>query len=205
VELRFCDEQPFGFSWIVPDEPATRTSHALVAEGRVWLVDAVDWAPALERAARAGATSAVLQLLDRHNRDCAALAARLGVPHLVAPAALPDSPFSVVEVRRSRAWQEVALWWEEMRMLVVAEAVGTNRFFAPAGGAGVHLLLRLTPPRRELGGIEPRHLLVGHGTGLHGDAATAGLRSALADARRGLPRAALQLPSFALDAWRRRR
>ena len=205
MELRFCDEQAVGFSWQVADEPATRTSHALIADGRVWLVDPIDWAPALERAAGAGTPSAVLQLLDRHNRDCAAVAARLGVPHLVVPPAVPDSPFAVVEVRRSRHWQEVALWWKETRTLVVAEAVGTNRFYAPAGRAGVHLLLRLTPPRRQLGELEPRHLLVGHGAGLHGEGAADGLRSALDGARRGLPRVLLTLPPLALDALRRRR
>jgi hypothetical protein len=205
VEPRFCDEQPFGFSWQVADEPATRTSHALVADGRMWLVDPIDWAPALERAAGAGTPSAVLQLLDRHNRDCAAVAARLGVPHLVVPRAVPDSPFAVVEVRRTRLWQEVALWWEETRALVVAEAVGTNRFYAPAGGVGVHVLLRLRPPRRQLGGLEPRHLLVGHGAGLHGEDTADGLRSALDDARRGLPRVLLTVPALLLDARRRRR
>ncbi len=41
-----------GFSWIVA-EPMTRTSHALAAEGKVWLVDPVDWPKAIERAQRA--------------------------------------------------------------------------------------------------------------------------------------------------------
>jgi hypothetical protein len=204
MDVRFCDEVPHSFSWIV-DEPATRTSHALWSSGRVWLVDPVDWEPALERATAAGTPAAVLQLLDRHNRDCAAIAARLGVPHLVAPRAIPDSPFAVVEVKRSKRWQEVALWWEETGTLVVAEAVGTNPFFAPSGGAGVHLLLRLDPPRRQLGGYEPEHLLVGHGVGLHGPAAAAGLGDALERARSGLPRALLKLPALALDARRRRR
>lgn len=204
MHVRFCDELDHGFSWIV-DEPATRTSHALTDAGRVWLVDPVDWEPALERARAAGEPAAVLQLLDRHNRDCAALAARLGVPHLVAPTRVPESPFEVVEVKRSRRWREVALWWPQTRTLVVAEAIGTNRFFAPGGRAGVHLLLRLHPPRAALAGLEPEHLLAGHGCGLHGEEAAAGLRDALERARTDLPRALLQLPALALDARRRRR
>src|SRR4029079_16213178 len=96
VEIRFCDARGAqGFSWIV-DEPATRTSHVLASEGRVWLVDPVRYEPALERGGQLGAPLAVLQLLDRHKRDCAAVAATVGVPHLVVPDVLPDSPFAVI-------------------------------------------------------------------------------------------------------------
>lgn len=204
VAARFCDELAHGFSWIV-DEPATRTSHALVTGSDVWLVDPVDWPEAIERAVSAGRIAGVLQLLDRHNRDCAAIAARVGVPHLVAPRSVPGSPFDVLEVRRSRRWQEVALWWPAAETLVVAEAIGTNAFYAPAGGAGVHLLLRLTPPRLTLGGVEPRHLLVGHGEGLHGEEAELALERALAESRRRLPHAVSALPALAVDAFRRRR
>jgi hypothetical protein len=205
VNARFCDELPFGYSWIV-DEPATRTSHALVAEGRIWLVDPVDWSPALERARGLGEPAAVLQLLDRHNRDCAAVAERLRVDHLVAPASIPEAPFAVVEVKRSRRWREVALWWAETKTLVVAEAIGTNAFFTGGvGPAGVHLMLRLRPPREALGVFRPEHLLVGHGEGVHGPQAADALRAALANSRRHLPRQAMKLPALALDAYRRRR
>ena len=201
-----CDDRRGrGFSWIV-DDPMTRTSHALAADGRVWLVDPVRDPPALERAAALGAPQAVLQLLDRHNRDCAALAAELGVPHIVAPEALDGTPFEVVPVRRSRNWNEVALWWRAERTLVVAEAIATNRFFT--GGrerAGVHLLMRLSPPREALGRFEPEHLLVGHGEGIHGPEATDALRQSLATARTGLLHLLPRIPAFAVDAARRRR
>jgi hypothetical protein len=89
---------------------------------------------------------------------------------------------------------------------VVAEAIGANPFFAAGGDpAGVHLLLRLHPPRAALGGFEPEHLLVGHGEGLHGAHATEGLRDALAHSRTGLPRLVLRVPGLAVDAIRRRR
>ncbi len=160
MAIRFCDDLGSnGFSWIV-EEPMTRTSHALAAAGRVWLVDPVDWPDAIDRATSLGEPAAVLQLLDRHNRDSAAIAERLGVPHVTTPRELPGTPFAVVEVRRSRRWQEVALWWPERRTLVVAEALGTNPFFpARDDRVGVHGLLKLTPPRmlrRLRAGAPPR-------------------------------------------------
>lgn len=205
MNARFCDDRgDAGFSWIV-EEPMTRTSHALVADGRTWLVDPVDWPDAIERACASGDPVGVLQLLDRHNRDCASIAGRLDVPHLVAPDAVPASPFDCIPVRRTRRWAETALWWHESKTLVIAEAVATNRFFT--GGkeaAGVHLLLRLSPPRM-LEHYAPLHLLVGHGEGIHGAAATTGLSRAIARSRRDLPRVVLQVPGLALDARRRRR
>ena len=69
MSIRFCDDRgEHGFSWIV-DDPMTRTSHALAANGHVWIIDPVEHQPALERAMALGAPVAVLQLLDRHNRD----------------------------------------------------------------------------------------------------------------------------------------
>ena len=206
MEIELCDDRGSeGFSWIV-DEPATRTSHALADGGRVWLVDPVRDDEALERAAALGRPAAVLQLIDRHNRDCAAVAAELAVPHLVAPDAVPDSPFEAIAVIRRRWWRETALWWPATRTLVVAEAIGSNRFFVAEGeSVGVHLLLRLTPPRAAFDRLEPEHLLVGHGRGVHGAAAAEALRHALAHSRRGLPGLAARIPGFAADAIRRRR
>ena len=205
MDIRFCDDLgDNGFSWLV-EEPMTRTSHALVTAGKVWLVDPVDWPEAIARAASLGEPAGVLQLLDRHDRDCGAIAERLGLPHLTVPPQVPGAPFDLVELRHSKRWHEVALWWEAARTLVVAEAVATNPFFT--GGAaelGVHPLLRFRPPR-ALTAFEPEHLLVGHGEGLHGAAATDGLRTAIAQSRRGLPRLLLKAPALALDARRRRR
>ncbi len=206
VRIEVCDDRgAAGFSWIV-GEPATRASHALADDGRVWLVDPLRHDEALQRASTLGQPAGVVQLLDRHNRDCADVAAELGVPHLVVPDSITNSPFETVALTRKRGWRETALWWPATRTLVVAEAIGTNRFFAAGGeAAGVHLLLRLTPPRDALGRFAPEHLLVGHGQGIHGPAATAALRHALAHSRRGLPRLLLGVPGFAVDAYRRRR
>jgi hypothetical protein len=166
----------------------------LLEEGPFGLTWELDEPMALERALALGRPAAVLQLLDRHNRDCAALAERLDVPHLTLPDALPDTPFEVIPLVDTRFWREVALWWAEPRVLVVAEAIGTAPAYAVGRmGAGVHIGLRLRPPRR-LAAYEPEHLLVGHGPALHGPRATAALHEALGRSRRDLPRAAIALP-----------
>ena len=193
MRLRFCDDLgPDGFGWVV-EEAGTRASHALAADGRVWLVDALDWPDAIERALELGEPAGVIQLLDRHDRDCAPLAARFGVPHVVAPRTAPGSPFTFVELVNRRFWRESALWWPRARTLVVAEALGTNRFYT--GGTaplGVHVVLRLTPPT-ALGSFEPDRLLVGHGEGVLRDA-TPALREALRSSRRRLPGVVARLP-----------
>jgi hypothetical protein len=192
MNVRFCDESPDGFGWIV-DEAMTRASHALVADGRVWLVDPVDWPGAVERARGFGTPAGVIQLLDRHTRGCAAIAERLGVPHLVTPDEIPGSPFEVVSVVRRKRWQERALWWPGARTLVTADALATNRFYTGGRGkVGVHIVLRLTPPR-QLGLYDAERLLVGHGEGVLTDAAAA-IREALRRSRRDLPRVLVRLP-----------
>jgi hypothetical protein len=194
LTFRYCDDRgERGFGWIA-DEAMTRTSHALAADGKVWLVDPVDWPDAIERALALGEPAAVLQLLDRHNRDSAALAERLGVRLFVTPDAVPDDPFECVPIVRLKRWQERALWWAEARTLVVAEALGTNAFYTGGHAAvGVHLLLRLRPPRR-LAEFDPEHLLVGHGEGLHGSGTADAVERALAESRRRLPGVVVRLP-----------
>ena len=198
MTFRFCDDLGAdGFGWIV-DEAMTRTSHALAVEGRMWLVDPLDWPEAIERARRLGEPAGVLQLLDRHARDCAALASRLGVTHLVAPDDLPGSPFELIPIVRRRWWRESALWWPVRKTLVTADALATNRFYT-AGKAplAVHVLLRLTPPR-QLCSLDPERILVGHGEGLIGPGAADALREALRTSRRGLPGLLARLPLLAL-------
>jgi len=66
VQVRFCDEFPGGFGWIAA-EPAyvERASQALVADGCVWLADALDGYGVAERVRAAGAPAGPLQLIDR--------------------------------------------------------------------------------------------------------------------------------------------
>jgi hypothetical protein len=136
-----------GASWLAGDV-LFRTSHALVDEGRVWIVDPVDAGDAVAQAAALGEPAGVLQLLDRHNRDSAAVAERLGVPHHKVPDVLPDTPFSLLELDFGPGWHERALWWPERKVLVVPESLGTAPAFAVGRGpAGVHPFRRLAPPR----------------------------------------------------------
>jgi hypothetical protein len=185
------DEWEGGFGWTI-DESMRRTSHALVVEGRVWLIDPVDM-PELEQRVRAlGQPAGVLQLLDRHARGCAAWAERLGVPHLRAWESLGVAPFEPLRVRSRRWWHEVALWEPTTRTLVCADALGTVSYFcAPAERIGLHPLLRPFPPR-ALAPVEPLRILCGHGAGVH-DAATGALHEALRTARRRLPAVALRI------------
>ena len=189
------DELPFGFSWF-PDEVLTRTAHAIDTGDGVWLIDPVDVPAAIERAQALGTPAGVIQLLDRHNRDCAAIAARLGVPHLQLPATIPGSPFEVIRVLDVPRWHERALWWPERRTLVVAEVVGTTEIYRLGPGpAGIHPMLRARPPQ-ALRHYQPEHLLVGHGPGVHGPPAATALEDAYERTRRDLPKLALMVPAM---------
>ena len=190
MELRF-DEFEHGLEWVPENDKLARTSHAVVAGDRVWLTDVVDGPGLDERIAALGAPAAVIQLLDRHGRDNAAVAERLGVPlHKTPLADVEGAPFIVLPISKWRFWREIAIWLAAERILVCADALGSIGYFrAEDEPFGVHPLLRLFPPRRALGDLEPEHLLFGHGPGYHGAEAPRMLREALATSRRRLPRA----------------
>jgi hypothetical protein len=194
-DVRFCDELEWGFGWISPEKPKLRmTSHALAADGRVWVVDPAP-GDVDARIRTLGQPAGVIQLLDRHERACAAFATRLGVPHHRVPSGPVDgAPFETIDVVRRKRWSEVALWWPQRRVLVTGDALATLPHFFALGGerVGMHPLLRLRPPH-QLGRFEPEHLLCGHGEGVH-DGAGDAIREALANARRRLPRLLLELP-----------
>ncbi len=190
--VKTYDEYEFGLTWVL-DEAMQRASHALVVNGGLWLVDPVAVDDALERALALAEPAGVLQLLDRHGRDCAALAERFGVPHLKVPDEVPG--FTAIPVVRIPRWKETALWWPERRALIVAEVVGTNPYMTAGRTAGMHPMLRALPP----GGLrdyEPEHLLMGHGAPLHGPQAASGLREAYARSRTDIPRVIAKIPSM---------
>ena len=194
MRLSSLDETAVGLEWVV-DEAMTRASHALVDEGRVWLIDPVDVPEAIDRATALGEVAGVLQLLDRHPRDCEALAERFGVEHHRLPDAVPGTGFELFDVVDVPKWREKGLWWEARRVLLVPEAIGTGPMFtAGKGAAGVHIFLRGLPPRGALRPYEPEHLLCGHGPGVHGPQAATALADALARSRKDLPAAVLNLP-----------
>jgi hypothetical protein len=187
--VRIADEGDAGFSWI-SGSPAwqEKASHALLADGAVWLVDPIDFVGLDERVRALGEPRGVLQLFGAHGRDCAPVAARLGVPHLLTPTEAPGSPFALFPVPGIPGSHETALWWEARRTLVVAEAVGTAPYYsAPGQPVGVHPLLRVLRPPKVLLGYEPERLLVGHGAGLH-ENVEAALARAVHGSRRDLPR-----------------
>jgi len=187
MSVRFVDELDDGFGWI-DDGSMRRTAHALAVDGRVWLTDPVDGAGVEERVRSLGEPAGVIQLIDRHNRDSAAIAARLGVPLHIAPLSLPETPFRFLPLLRGRWWKEVALWWPERRILVCADVLGTVPFFrAGDESAGLHPFFRLKRPR-ALAGLGVQHLLVGHGEGIHGEAAAEAVEHALRTGRRSFPR-----------------
>lgn len=186
MRWRLVDEWDGGFGW-ARDERLQRTSHALLAGGRVWLIDPLDEPDLEERVRALGEPAGVLQLLDRHERDCGVWARRLGVEHRRAWERL-DAPFEALPVRSRRWWREVALWEPAGRTLVCADALGTIPFFrAPGERIGLHPLVRPFPPC-ALRNLEPQRILVGHGEAVAENAAEA-LREALSGARRRLPAA----------------
>ena len=186
-----------GITWTEPTG-MKRSAHAVVDRERVWLIDPFDDAAALAAAAELGTPAGVIQLLDRHRRDGADLAQRLGVPLLAMPRAVIDSPFEVVKVISRPKWHEIALWWPGEQTLIVSEAVGTVPVFALGRPAGVHPLLRVLPPRGALGRYRPQLLLVSHGEPVVSDAAPA-LTGALDNARRDIPKLLLSLPKAVRD------
>jgi hypothetical protein len=181
-----------GITWAETGSTA-RSAHAVVDGEQVWLIDPFDDADALAAANELGNPTAVIQLLDRHRRDGASIAARLGVPLLQMPSTVPSSPFTVIEVMSRSRWREIALWWEAERTLIVAEAIGTGPLFALGRRAGVHPILRLVPPRAALGGYAPERMLVGHGPPVDSDAGSA-LTEALDNARSDIPKLLISLP-----------
>jgi hypothetical protein len=187
VEWTWTDEWDGGFGWQTR-ERIPRTAHALLAGGRVWLIDPVDVDGLDARVRVLGRPGGVLQLLDRHNRDCASVAERLRLPHLRAWEGLGDAPFAAVPVRSARVWRESALWEPETRTLVCADVLGTlPTFCAPGERLGWHPLVRPLPPR-SLTALRPDRVLVGHGEAVL-DGASEALQEAVARGRRRLPAA----------------
>ena len=184
--IRELAEHPLGLTWVV-DDRGQRASHALVHDGRVWLVDPLDVPEAMERVAALGEPAGVLQLFVAHDRDGEAIAERLGVPFHSLPDVLPDAPFSVLSLDLL-AWKERALWWPEHARARRCR-VDRHRVLHGASGPGRPACTRsgVPLPPNSLTPLEPEHLLVGHGSPVHGSEAAAALLDALNRSRRDIP------------------
>ncbi len=186
-------------TWVEPEPAwmARAASAVTAADGGVYVFDPFDdrTGEAEERVRALGPVAGVVQLLDRHARDCAAWARRFEVPHHVVPRG--GLPFELLDVLRlPRVWSEAAAWLPDSRTLVVADVLANAPGYRAAGEPlGVHPFLRMVPPR-ALGRLPVEHLLLGHGPALHGAAAREALGEALRTSRRNAPR-------FAVDQVRR--
>lgn len=190
------EKHEIGVSWLADtDERMERASHAVGTPDGYWVIDPVDVDGLDGELSSLGEPLGVIQLLDRHARDCAAVAGRLEVPHHEVPFdGVEGSPFEPITVVRNRMWNEVALWWAERRALIVAEAVGSTSYFKAGDEAiGTHPVMRFKPPADTFSPYQPSHLLTGHGTGMHGAGTAEALHASLDGARRGLPRAIVSL------------
>lgn len=191
MEITFADGPADMLTWIASDPGfMQRASHALVTDAGTWLVDPVDAPAVRDRLAALPPVIGVLQLLDRHGRDCAALAAVFGVPlHVTPREPVSGAPFRMLVVRKARYWHESALWWGDRHALVVAEAVGTPPYYRarPEQVIGPHPMMRLSPTH-VLRGFPAHHVLMGHGHPVHLPQGGALVDDALAHARRTTPR-----------------
>ena len=181
-----------------------RACHVLRLDGKVWIVDPTDVPGLDERIAAVGEPAGVLQLLDRHDRDCAELAARHSIPHHRLPFdGIEGTGSRPVTVIRNKLWNEIAIWSAAEKALIVPEAVGTARYFCAGDeSVGIHPMLRLLPPRR-LADFAPDHLLTGHGTGMHGPGTAAALADSLSGSRRRTPQAMFSIARSSLRRYRR--
>lgn len=191
ADLQAIDRRDHGVGWMAyPNETMQRASHAIEVDGEVWVADPVDAEGLDDLLAEYGDVAGTVVLLDRHKRDAAAVANRHDasvyvpewmddvVPELDARVErvhteLEDTGIGVHKIVNNRFWQEAVLMVEDRGELVVPEAVGTADYFTTGKERlGVHPMLRPFPPGK-LRRFSPERVLVGHGEGVHEDAAAA--------------------------------
>jgi hypothetical protein len=192
-----------------------RASHAIATDDGVLVTDPVDGPGVDDLIEAVGQPSGVAILFDQHARDAVAIADRHDVPIYVpepvraaeklrnrgagaendgppierVAETVPGTNLAVRTVQNRFAWHEATLYRESDGLCCVPESVGTATYFRASGESlGVHPMARVLSPGRGLSELQPERVLVGHGAGLHEDAAAA-LESALARRRRNLPSA----------------
>ena len=162
----------------------TRTSHVLAADGRVWLRR-----PCAARAGPRRSRRTRARRPGRRPASCSTATTATAPPSPASSGSRTSCRRTRSPGRRSRPSRQgvsplaragpsggprSGRWSSRRRSARTgSSAAGDER-------VGVHLLLRLTPPRDVPSRFAPEHLLLGHGEGLHGPDAAAGLRAALA-------------------------
>lgn len=199
-----------GLSWIAHrTEDGQRASHALQTEEGVWILDPLDAPNVDELVEPLGDVAGVAVLTCWHARDAGALARRHDVAvhipgwmgrieervaapierYTLAPGG-PESSFDTLACRPLPGWQEVFLYHEPSKTLVIPDSLGTTpQNLVDGERLGLAALRRLQPPT-QLRGLEPDQILVGHGEPVLEDATDA-LETALDGARRSFPKALL--------------
>lgn len=209
--VRIVDAFDGGFGWLAhPDETGMRASHALVgAEGGVWVFDPLE-APGIdEEIDSLGDVAGVVVCSAYHARDADRFARRFDVPVYVprwidrvtgrmeSPlerfhGPLGASGFRVREANPLPGWSEAIVYRRSDGTLYVPDLLGTAPpYLAGDERLAVYLFCRPVVPTGVFEGIAPERILVGHGTGVFADAASA-LAEALGSARRRFPRALLE-------------
>ena len=118
------------FAWVAdPNEVMQRASCAVVTDSGVLVIDPVDHPDLDAHLMPLGPVSAVVRLLNRHNRDGQAVASRHGV-QVVGPSGLNGlDGATAIPIPAMPGWEETALWFPATGLLVCMEAVGTASYF----------------------------------------------------------------------------
>lgn len=213
TKIAIVDRWEDGFGWMAhPDERAERTSHAVVGQDGVWVFDPLDGPGVEDRIDALGPVAGVAVLSNHHARDAGAIAERHGVSvHLpewmdhaaeqvdapitqyAAPPGewveLGESGIRVRTVDPPTAWQEAIAYRPADGTLRVPDMLSSGEEMTVGDErVGCYFFHRFAPPRNVFSDLEPERLLFGHGRGVS-EAATEALDTALANARRNLPRA----------------
>ena len=179
-DAEFVDEWENGFGWIgKPEEKMKRTSHAFVDDG-LYLVDPLDAQNLDGKIDEFGEVKGIVLLFERHERDSEKLAERYDCPVYVPEwferdldaevkkisEKIPGTDWELHTVVESRMANEAALYNEDSRTLIVADALGTTKHLRGRGEKlGMNPLYRLDPPKKLLE-FEPERIFCGHGEGI---------------------------------------
>lgn len=179
-EVTVIERWDTGLSWMAhPEAQLQRTSHALVVDDDVWLVDPLDGGNLDDELADLGTIAGVVVLGSEHHRHADRLAARhevaIHLPEWFKAGAkeydaeviefsneLGDTGFEAIELKEG-FWQEAGLYHPERRTLAVSDTFMTAVFAGKEGRVELHLLARFDPPYEAFENLAVDRLLMGHG------------------------------------------